>query len=659
MRSSFCFSIFSCALIFGSGCSNKSHSDTGGGGGTDGGTDGGAIDIQPGCNPIIGDDCLTPFPSSFYEVADTTTKTGLRVQIGATALPVESNGKQILPDRLNQKDGFSPAMPFIVYFKGGVDGTNLPTNDMLASSVLATSSAQVIKADDGTRVPCMAELDANAAPVASGDRQALFVRPMTRLLPNTRYIVALVGIKDLAGNTIVPAPFKALRDSATLPAVLQPLKANYDDIFAKLTAAGVDRSSLSLAWDVTTASDETATSHLTGMVANVYAQPLSTSSYTITSASTPGTGALYQEILATVKTPQYLLDNSGTSNLGFGPDGQPVQNGTVDTPIVIHIPQCATDPTKYPLPTVVFGHGLFGEALTTLQDPTFEAMSQARCAIYIGTDWIGLSTNDISNVINIVSGDLNNVYVITDRLQQAHVNINMMTRVFANEIVNDPALQINGAPITDGKEVYYFGVSMGGIEGVTFMGLNPDITRGVLNVPGAEWSLLMYRSTDFGMLKSLLTVAFVDSLDAQVAIAATQPEWDYTDPATFAPHVIQSPLPGVPVKHLLLQMSIGDAEVTNLSTELLARTIGVSGFDLEFPVYGVPMAAAPLDSAYTQWDSHPTMLPPTTDTALTNDNGAHEAVFNAPLAQQQINTFMTATGQAISVCTGGVCNITQ
>ncbi len=374
---------------------------------------------------------------------------------------------------------------------------------------------------------------------------------MTRLLPNTRYIIAILGLKDTTGAAIIPAPFKALRDGTTLSQSLMPVKANYDDIFAKLTAAGVDRTNLTVAWDVTTASDETATSHLTGMVANAFALEAAGSlGYTITTPGTPTTtGDLYQEILATVKTPQYLLDNTGKSNLGFGADGQPVQNGTVDTPIVIHIPQCVTDPnTKFPIPTVVFGHGLFGSALETLQSPVFEAMSNTRCAIYIGTDWIGLSSSDITNVINIVSGDLNNVYVITDRLQQAHVNINTMTRVFANEIVKDPIMQVNGVPITDGKEIYYFGVSMGGIEGVTFMGINPDITRGVLNVPGAEWSLLMYRSTDFAMLKVLLSATFSDSLDAQVAIAATQPEWDYTDPATFAPHVIAAPLPGVPAK---------------------------------------------------------------------------------------------------------------
>jgi hypothetical protein len=654
-------SLLACSLIFFVGCgSSKSHTGDGGTGG-----DGGAPpEPAAGCNPIIGDDCLTPYPSSFYEVADPTTKSGVHVSIGATALPVQNNGKQILPDRLNEKDGFSPSTPFLIYFKAGVDPTNLPTNDTLAASVTATSSVQIIKADDGTRVPVMAELDANAGAASTGDRQALMLHPMTRLLPATRYIIALVGLKDTAGAALVTAPFKALRDGTTLSKALTPLKASYDDIFAKLTAAGVDRTALTLAFDVTTASDETATSHLTGMVANAFALEAAGSlGYTLTPGTPSTTGTLYQEILGTVKTPQYLADATGKSNLVFGSDGQPMQNATtplVDTPIVIHIPQCVNDAnTKFPIPTVVFGHGLFGNAVQTLQSSVLEQMSQDRCAIYIATDWIGLASSDVSNVISIVSGDLNGVYVVTDRLQQAHVNINTMTRVYMNQIVKDPALQVGGVPITDGKEIYYFGISNGGIQGGTFMGINPDIVRGVLNVPGCEWSLLMYRSADFSQLKGLLSITIPDSLDAQVAIASTQSEFDYTDPATYAPHLIKDPLPGVPAKKLLLQMSIGDAQVSNLSTEILARTIGVQGFDLELPIYGVDVGTAPLDSAYTQWDSHPSPLPPTTDTALTMDNGAHTAVFQAPLAQSQINAFMQPTGQAISVCSGGVCSISQ
>ena len=77
---------------------------------------------------------------------------------------------------------------------------------------------------------------------------------------------------------------------------------------------------------------------------------------------------------------------------------------------------------------------------------------------------------------------------------------------------------------------------------------------------------------------------------------------------------------------MLIQESEGDAQLTNLSTRLLARTLGVGGFDLTQPVYGIPVQTPPLSAAYTQWNSHPMPLPPATDTSLRKDNGAHTAV---------------------------------
>jgi hypothetical protein len=611
---------------------------------------------MPGCNPIVGDDCLTPFPSSFHQSDDATSATHVRMSLGATALPAQADGIRLKPDRLNEKDGVSPATAFLVYFKAGVSPANLPTVATLASSVTAQSAVQIIKLSDGTRVPVMAELDANADP-AAGDRQALIIRPMTRLAPATRYIVALVGLNDAKGKPLLPAPFKALRDGTPLSKSLMPLQARYNEIFAALKSAGVTRSALTLAWDVTTASDATATSHLTAMVGNALALADSGAlGYTITGTTDNPSPNVLRQVLATVQTPQYLADTSGQSPLNFAA-GQPAQKGLVDTPIVIQIPACAATATA-PLPTVVFGHGLFGNAKDTLSSSVLAKMANDYCGIFIGTDWIGLATNDVPNVTRVVSSDLNNVYVVTDRVQQAHVNANTMTRLFLKKIVNDAALAYNGKPISDGKEVYYFGISNGGIQGGTFMGLNPDVTRGVLNVPGCEWTLLMYRSADFNALKMLLDLTLPDPLDQQVAIAQLQSEWDYSDPATFAPHLIRDPLPGVPPKRVLLQMSIGDAQVSNVATEVLARTVGVPGLDLEQPVYGVTTAAAPLDSAYTQWDSHPVPLPPSGDTALAKDNGAHDSVYRAALAQQQIFAFMHPTGQVTEVC-NGVCNISQ
>ncbi len=605
---------------------------------------------NPGCNPVVGDDCLTPYPSFFHETADTTTTTGVRVHIADGALPVQANAVPISPMRLNQKDGFSPATPFLVYFKDGVDPSQLIGLDAIATSVMATSPYQVIELDSGARVPVMAEIDANAA---AGDRQALIIRPMTRLKPATRYIIAMVGVKNAAGLPLDPAPFKALRDRAALSKALVPWKAHYEEIFAALTKAQIPRSSLSLAWDVVTASDATATGHLLKMRDEALAMATPTGlGYTLPSPTdTPSDPNLYREILGTVQVPSYLADESGKSEMNFGTDGQPAMRAVVDVPIVIHIPTCAFAAPS-PRPVLVFGHGLFSTAKEEMDSPVLEALANQFCFTIIGTNWLGLSSDDVPNIEKVISKDLNGMYLITDRLQQGQVNAAVMTRTFLTKIVDDPLLSSGGMHLVDPAQVYYFGISLGGIEGGTFMGLNEDITRGVLNVPGCEWSLLIFRSGDFNSLHPLLGLALPDPLDQQVAIAATQSEWDYADPATYAPHILLDPLPGSPKKHILVQESEGDAQVTNVATRVLARTMGLPGMDLEHQIYGITEMPAPLDSAYTQWDSQPMPLPPSGDEALPMDNGAHNAVYPNPLAQAQIHAFLTPTGQVTQTCTG-------
>src|SRR6266571_2021457 len=62
----------------------------------DGGTTG-------ACNPLVGDDCFTPFPSIFFEKVDSTSATGYRVDLPADLMPKSALGVAISPDRFNQK----------------------------------------------------------------------------------------------------------------------------------------------------------------------------------------------------------------------------------------------------------------------------------------------------------------------------------------------------------------------------------------------------------------------------------------------------------------------------------------------------------------------------------------------------------------------------
>jgi hypothetical protein len=559
---------------------------------------------------------------------------------------VQQNGLPISPERQNQKSGFSPATPFFVYFKAGVDPANFPGT--LEESITAQSAVQVIRASDGTRVPVMAELDANALP---GDRQALIVRPMTRLLPGERYLIALLGLKDASGRALVPAPFKALRDHEPLSHALSAISGQAEDIFSRLLQAGVARASLSLAWAVRTAADD-APNRLVQMRDQALAMVPQLGYAIVQSSDSPGDPNLLRQVQATVQVPQFLDESS--SFLHFDDAGEPAVRALGDVPIVINIPQCSKNTA--PLPLLVFGHGIFLNARDSLSYSAMQRLGNQECAVWAATDWTGLSTNDIADIARGISADLNSVYMIQDRLQQAQVNHLVMTRQLLSKLKDDPALSVGGRAVIDPTRAYYFGISNGGIEGVGLLALGPDLQRGVLNVPGADWSLLIWRSTDFNSFKPLLFGALPDQLDAQIYIGLIQSEWDYVDPGTFAPHLFAAPLPGGVPRPVLVQESIGDAQVTNLATRYLVRTLGLPGVALSEPVYGVTTQAAPLESAYTQWNSHPMPLPPASNTSLPMDTGAHNAVWLNDLAEQQIRAFLQPGGQVTDVC-GGPCDI--
>jgi len=157
-------------------------------------------------------------------------------------------------------------------------------------------------------------------------------------------------------------------------------------------------------------------------------------------------------------------------------------------------------------------------------------------------------------------------------------------------------------------------------------------------------------------LKLLLNSIYPDPFDQQVIITLTQSEWDYADPATFVPHLLKAPLPGAHAdKRVIVQESIGDSQVPNVATRVMARTIGLPGLDLEQPVFGVDEKAAPLDSAYTQWDVNPTPLPPPGNQPPAQEHQAHEGIRRLDALVRQLKLFFTPTGQVQQTC-GGPCN---
>ena len=107
-----------------------------------------------------------------------------------------------------------------------------------------------ISAQISWRWPIWVELDSNAA--KPGDR-LIEIHPARNFLEGHRYIVALRHLRDAQGDEIpAPAYFRALRDGT--PEADQGRAAHFESLFGTLAKAGIERSSLYLAWDFTVAS---------------------------------------------------------------------------------------------------------------------------------------------------------------------------------------------------------------------------------------------------------------------------------------------------------------------------------------------------------------------------------------------------------------------
>jgi hypothetical protein len=83
--------------------------------------------------------------------------------------------------------------------------------------------------------------------------------------------------------------------------------------------------------------------------------------------------------------------------------------------------------------------------------------------------------------------------------------------------------------------------------------------------------------------------------------------------------------------------------------------MGLSGLDLVQPVDGIAGGAAPMDSAYTQWDVSASPMPPSTNTALNADNQAHQGVRRLPSVEAQVKSFLASDGTVTDQCMAAPC----
>ncbi|MCA9680968.1 MAG: hypothetical protein KC457_02135 [Myxococcales bacterium] len=604
------------------------------------------------CDSLVPEYCLFPYPNNVFTVDDPDSATGRRLALTSERLPTKSDAP-VLADPFNQADGFSPALAPMTYFPGAT-AVGLPTWKDIPASLAADSATVLINAETGERVPHFAEIDLS---YFKKTENALMIRPVVRLEDSTRYIVAIRKVVDGSGTTIAARPdFAALRDlTPTDNPELEARRPLYADIFMRLAQAGVERESLQIAWDFTTASEDNNTADLLHMRDDALAMypPGQGPSYEIDVIETDfDPDNIAYRIAGRIMVPLYLSSPDPGGLLVYGDDGLPEMQAMAEYPFYVMIPHSAADT---PAPLLQYGHGLLGGA-TELQSGHLRSFINEHNYVIFGVDWIGMADEDAINIATmLVDGDMHRFPEVSERLQQGMLNFMLATRMMKTSFADDPMF---GSYI-DPSNAYYLGISQGGIFGGTFMALTQDIERGCVGVPGQPYNLLLNRSVDFDTYFTLLKAGFDDSRDIQMLLALIQGLWDGAEPTGYSHRISNDPFPNTPAHELLIRAAVGDHQVTNLGAHVMARAVGAPHLDTGIrEVWGLDgVSGSNAGSTYVEYDFG---LPedPLENVPHDNCDDPHGKLRQLPEAREQLHTFFQ-TGVVENVCTDGICSFPE
>jgi hypothetical protein len=617
------------------------------------------------CDPLDPAQCLLPFPSDFY-TEDADTPTGRQVAFPKKEMPANGDGVRIDPAEWNRSDGFSPG-PMILTHVPGLDptGSGVPPSTDIGASLEPDSAVVIVDADTGERVPLWAELDANAA---TDEERLLIVRPAINLLEGHRHVVALRGaIVDGAGEPIPPSDaFRAFRDQLdTGKDALEDRRDAMEQIFTDLDDAGIERDDLWLAWDFTVASQRSLSERLLHMRDDAFdALDGKVPDFTVDSVE-EGVGAA-RIVRGTYEVPSYLEGDGGpgsTLNNGDGADDpRPERNGTITANFVCTVPKGATadNLARWGL----FGHGLLGTAEATLDIGELAANVNAG---FCGTDWIGMSESDLPFLGKAIQ-DMTLWRAVPDRLQQSHLNFLVLAKLLKSKrgLGTNAAFQdASGANVIDRNQLFFVGGSQGGVLGGATTAVATDWDRAFLAVPGLNYSLLLDRSSQYEPFEPIFADAYPDLIERELALGLVQMLWDRGENSAYAQHITTDPYRDTPAKKILLFEAFGDHQVANVSTEVLARTIGAKvrepalapgrSNDVE-PLFGLDgVTEFPYDgSALVVWD-YGTAAPPADNRMPTEGADPHGNIVSTIPAVLMASEFLMKGGAVTDPCMAQPC----
>ncbi len=596
---------------------------------------------QPDGNPLVPSVALLPFPSDFYLVDDPDTVTGRRLVFPQGALP-----DHVPPAIFDDADGFTMTPTILAWLPGGVDSTSLPDPLDPGATLEDDSPVFLVETTGWTRVPVLAELDANTDDVRL---QLLLIRSHVKLEPNTGYVVILrdgLRTRDGAPHETGEA-FAALRDGrATGDPDVERLRPSFELVNQAIAENGLEPEEVVLAWAFHTRSEEQVVSTLMEMQWMTWEAPTGDWSIDATEVNTENWIAE-----GTFEVPNFL-DEDGLVQMDA--DGLPISQGTYPEEFRLTIPLSVTE-TR---PVIVYGHGFFSN-LGESSGGAVNQLCRERGFSAIATN-MGFNESDMFSQLDILTTRLQDMHWLISLHWQKLVNQTALAKLVQERLSTELTVDWGGGEFLplDGAAVHYSGISNGGTYGYLVASTSPAFERAVLMVGGGGLTHFLQRAVNWRDFEWFFDGVVEDKQAMQILLATLQIPLDSIDSLNYVHRLTRNRFPGLGPMRASVHMAVNDSQVRNILTEWSCRTAGVplvtpSAKDiwgLETITAVLPDGAPDADSALHVYDEH-VEPSPITNVPPMADNGTHGTMGRLPVMQEAWYQFLEY-GRIVQVCDG-------
>lgn len=234
-----------------------------------------------------------------------------------------------------------------------------------------------------------------------------------------------------------------------------------------------------------------------------------------------------------------------------------------------------------PAPTILFGHGLGGDA-TQAEALAGESAPRGYVTVAISAlmhgdhpSLEGETLADLQTTLAFFAVDLTLQKVDAPRLRD-HFRQSTYDKLSLTRLLRTgPDLDGDGAPDVDPAALSYLGVSLGAIMGSEFLALTDAYSGGVLIMPGGRLSVLMTDPAGgFQALLDIVVPAELTDGEQRRLFAILQTVLDAGDPATYARQILNHRASFAPeVPDMLVGVALQDGTVVNSATWALARSM--------------------------------------------------------------------------------------